>query len=106
MPHSTPAPGKSETLETARRRVRYRASHRGTKELDIILGGFADTHIATFDAEMLKRFENLLENEEVLLQHWLLGEGKIPGDVDGELIERIRTFQQRRAATLSKEPSR
>lgn len=91
-------PPDPDDLETARRRVRYRAAHRGTKELDIILGGFADARAADFDAETLRRFEKLLAHEEMELQDWLLGNKEIPAGADGHLLRAIRAFQQRRAA--------
>jgi antitoxin CptB len=44
-----------------KRRARYRAWHRGTREMDLILGPYADTHVAEMAELMLGRFEELLE---------------------------------------------
>ena len=47
-------------MEVEKRRLRYRAWRRGTKEMDLILGGFADAHLDSMDEAMLKEFESLL----------------------------------------------
>ena len=69
MPNFTPDPN---SLDAFRRRARYRAWHRGTKELDLILGAYADANANDFDAVMLASFEALMENEEVHLAAWLI----------------------------------
>lgn len=70
------------------RRLRYRASHRGTRELDLILGPYT---ASAPDAE-LERLERLLDEEETDLQAWLMGTAVPPPDADGDLIARIRSF--------------
>jgi len=94
MPHSTPAPN---SLDAFRRRARYRAWHRGTKELDLILGSFADANVSDFDAVMLARFEVLMENEEVQLAAWLISGAPPAQNCDHELIEAIKDFQAKRS---------
>ena len=79
----------SENIDTRRRRLLYRACHRGTRELDLLLGSFVKNHGVEFDFHMLERFETLLEHEEVQLQSWLLGDSDIPPSVDKELLLRI-----------------
>ncbi len=81
-----------EELDLIRRRLRYRSSHRGTKELDFILGRFCDAHVDEFDLAMLQRVEALLENEETILQQWLMGQLPLPDGPEGELLAKIRGF--------------
>lgn len=78
-----------EDLSLRRRRLRYRAWHRGTRELDLLLGPFADAELDSMDADQLDRFENLLEHEETDLQAWLLKQAVPAGVADPELIARI-----------------
>jgi len=94
MPNFTPDPN---SLDAFRRRARYRAWHRGTKELDLILGAYADANASDFDAVMLARFEALLENEEVHLAAWLISNEPAPKESDHELIAAIRNFQIKRS---------
>ena len=89
MPEFTPEP---DSLDAARRRARYRAWHRGTKELDLILGRYADARINSFDALKLALFEAVMENEENQLQQWFMGQTSIPATQEGEMLEQIRAF--------------
>lgn len=96
MPHSTPDANTTpdpNSLDAFRRRARYRAWHRGTKELDLILGAYADARAKDFDAVMLARFEALMEHEEVNLAAWLISDAPLPQNCDHELIKAIRDFQ-------------
>ncbi|MCF6327758.1 MAG: succinate dehydrogenase assembly factor 2 [Devosiaceae bacterium] len=79
-------------LSAAHKRALYRAWHRGTKELDLILGGFCEAHIHEFNDAELARFEQLMENEETTLQDWLMGQVKIPANQQGAMLNRIRSF--------------
>ncbi len=103
MPAFTPDPN---SLEASRRRVRYRASHRGTKELDLILGGFADERAMDFDSEMVARFEALLNFEEMQLQGWLIGGETIPDEADAQLIGQIIQFQREKVGISVPETDR
>ena len=72
-----------------RRRLRYRAWHRGTRELDLIIGPFADAVTEGMDGAELDRLERLLSEEETDLQAWLLGQETPPPHTDRDLLERI-----------------
>lgn len=78
-----------EDLSMRRRRLRYRAWHRGTRELDLLLGPFADAELDGMSETELDRFEQLLALEETDLQVWLLEQEIPPDAVDGELLARI-----------------
>lgn len=84
---------QTESIEIRRKRVLYRANHRGTQEMDIIIGGFVTDLVEGFDHEMLDRIEALMDHEETDLQAWLMGQRNIPDDVDHALIDAIRTHQ-------------
>lgn len=83
----------SEDLQTRRKRVLYRSNHRGTQEMDILIGGFVADHLDTFDSAMLDRLEVLLEQEETDLQAWLMGQREIPENADRDLIGMIRNHK-------------
>ena len=76
-------------MSMRRRRLRYRAWHRGTRELDLLLGPFADAELDGMDEAGLDRFERLLAHEETDLQAWLLKQEAPPPDADSELLTRI-----------------
>lgn len=86
-----------DDLDARRRRARYRAWHRGTRELDLILGAYADAHLPDITPADLGAFEQLLESEEVPLQRMLVGQDDIPDGPLAGLISHIRDFQLRRS---------
>ena len=54
----------SEKLEILKKKLLYRASYRGTKEMDILLSSFVKAHINIFNNEQLKELENFLKFED------------------------------------------
>lgn len=79
-------------LDTRRRRAAYRANHRGTKEMDWLIGRFADAHLDGFDEQAMARFERLIELPDPQLQKWILEHGHTTGGEFDELIVAIRVF--------------
>lgn len=61
-------------IESRIKRALYRAQHRGTKELDFILGRFAVAELAGFDAAELTAFEELLALPDPQIDGWIKGE--------------------------------
>jgi antitoxin CptB len=77
-------------LDTRRRRLLFRATHRGTYENDILLGGFVKAQIATLTEPDIAQLEELLELPETDLGHWLTGRLPIPPELDSPLLQRIK----------------
>ena len=65
-----------ESLEVRRKRLRYRSWHRGTKEADLLLGGFADRHLGSMDEASLDFFEALLGEPDPSLMTWMTGRAR------------------------------
>ncbi|MCF6322547.1 MAG: succinate dehydrogenase assembly factor 2 [Rhizobiaceae bacterium] len=80
---------ENELLDNRRKQLRYRANHRGIKEMDIILGKFADSFIDGFDHSRLDEFEALMDNNDRDLLQWYTGELAIPAPFDTELFAQI-----------------
>jgi antitoxin CptB len=59
--------------EIRRKRLLFRSWHRGTRESDLILGRFADTHLAGFDEAQLDRYEALLDCADADIFDWVSG---------------------------------
>ncbi len=55
------------------KRLRFRAWHRGTKEADLLIGGFFDRDSAGWDAAGIAWFEALLEEQDVDIMAWAIG---------------------------------
>ncbi|MEM6710901.1 MAG: succinate dehydrogenase assembly factor 2 [Pseudomonadota bacterium] len=84
----------SDGLDTRRKRMMFRAWHRGTKELDILLGSFADHNLGEMSDEELTAFELLMEVPEPDLYNWITGREPLPANYQGPLLERIIAFHK------------
>jgi antitoxin CptB len=78
-----------------RKRLRFRAWHRGTREADLILGSFADAHLATFDAAGVDAFEALLEVPDAELFDWIGGRAEPPRQHDTAVTRLLLAFRYR-----------
>jgi antitoxin CptB len=83
----------TDALDIRRKRLLFRSWHRGTKETDLLLGSFAERHLAGFSAEFLDRYEALLENDDGLLFDWITGRVPPPAEYDGDIMRMLRDFR-------------
>ncbi len=81
----------TETRETRIKRLHMRSWRRGIKEMDLILGGFADAELAGLDAATLDAYEGLLEENDWDLYYWVTGARAAPG-THAPLIRRLSLF--------------
>jgi antitoxin CptB len=91
-------PIETEAMANRRRRLRYHAWHRGTKEMDLVLGPYADAHIAALPVAELDRLETLMDEEDTDLLKWVMGQETPRADVDTDLLARLIAFRQETAA--------
>ena len=82
----------SEGLDARRRRLLYRSWHRGTREMDLIMGRFADAAIGSLSESELDAFERLSEEPEPDLYAWITGERPVPTEHDTGLFRKLRAF--------------
>lgn len=76
--------------------MQYRANHRGIKEMDIILGNYADAHIFDLDRVELSAFERLLEENDRDLLQWFTGELDFPHKDLRPLFDKISSYANNR----------
>ncbi|MDP3961282.1 MAG: succinate dehydrogenase assembly factor 2 [Pseudorhodobacter sp.] len=76
-----------ETPEARLKRMTMRSWRRGTKEMDMILGPWADSHLAGLDAARLQAYEVLLEENDSDLLPWVLGTVAPPAALAGMIAE-------------------
>jgi len=86
MPESTLC---ASQLDIRRRRIAYRAWHRGIREMDLILGQYVDRHILTLEDGELDALEYIMSFEDRDLLTWFTGEIKTPDDVDIPIFKAI-----------------
>lgn len=80
--------------EQRKKRLLYRANHRGIKEMDIILGRYADVHISRMDEAGLDAFEALMAESDRDLLNWFTSESECPKRIDTPLFNSILQFCQ------------
>jgi antitoxin CptB len=77
-------------LDNRRRRLIFRAQHRGTYENDLLIGDFVKTRIATMSEAELDEVEAVMEFPDAELADWLTGRKPIPSHADSPMLQRIR----------------
>jgi antitoxin CptB len=75
-------------LENLKKRLIYRASYRGTKEMDILLGSFVNKFIDTFDEEQLNELENFLNFDDELILNYYHNE-IVNNNIDQNKVSKI-----------------
>ena len=80
-------------MDDRRKKLRFRAWHRGFREIDLILGGFADRHIADLDEISLLQFEQLLEAPDQDVYDWITEAAAAPAELDTPTLTMIRAFR-------------
>jgi antitoxin CptB len=84
----------SDRLETQRRKLLFRSLRRGTKESDIVMGGFAETHLGGLDEAQLARFEALLDANDQDVLGWVIGMHPPPPEYDTDVLAMLQNFKK------------
>ena len=85
----------TDASDIRRKRLLFRSWHRGTKETDLLLGSFAERHLAAFSEAQLDRYEALLDNDDGDLFDWIAGRAALPAEWDGDVMRLLREFRYR-----------
>jgi len=88
----------SEGLDARRKRLLFRAWRRGVREMDLIVGRFADVNIDRFDGAGLDEFERLIEVPNAELYAWVTGDAQPPAEHDSAVLRALIAFHVRKAA--------
>jgi antitoxin CptB len=82
-----------EILEIARKRLLFRSWHRGTREMDLLLGRFAERNLPTFSKRQVELYEALLEHSDSDLYDWMGGREEPPTVLDHDVMKLLIHFQ-------------
>lgn len=76
-----------------RKRLLFQSTHRGTKEADLIIGGFAHAHMASMSTETFEKFESLLAESDPDIMAWIGGQEPVPQRHDNHVMKSIIEFK-------------
>ncbi len=82
------------TLDDRRKRLRFRAWHRGTREMDLVLGRFVDANVTALTEDEIAALEALMEAPDPELYLWIAGTADVPSNLDSPLFRRIAAFHK------------
>ena len=88
------AGGFEDANTVRRRRLTFRAWHRGMREVDLLLGRFADASVGDMDEVQLVAFEALLDLPDPDILSWLTGETAVPPEHDSPFVRRLIAFHR------------
>lgn len=86
------AEDKATDRDSRLKRLKFRSWHRGIKEMDLILGHFANETLEALSPGELDQYEALIEIEDTSLYNWITGRENTPPEHDTPVLARIRTF--------------
>jgi antitoxin CptB len=83
----------TDELDMRKRRLRFRAWHRGTKEADLLIGGFIDSRLPDFTAADVTWLELLLDENDVDIMAWMTSTKAPPAAFAGGLMDDMRKLE-------------
>jgi antitoxin CptB len=83
----------TDPIEMRRKKLLWRANHRGIREMDILLGGFAAQRIADMTRIELDALEALIEFSDQEMLSWITGETSIPDTITNPLLPEFLRFR-------------
>lgn len=75
-----------EDIAIRRKRLIFRSWHRGTREMDLILGSFADRNVPDFTAPQLALYEEILRHSDPDLYNWITGQEPVPANYHNDVM--------------------
>jgi antitoxin CptB len=90
----------SDLLGSDRKKLLFRARHRGFKEADLIIGSYAEAHIHEMNNSELTEFEALLEGNDWDVYAWIIGDKAPPVEFDGPILRALQNHNKTIYKTL------
>jgi antitoxin CptB len=81
-----------ESVTVRRKRLLHQSRYRGRLEGDLLLGGFADRHLASLSAAQLDRYEALMQESDLDLFAWITGLQPVPERHDHDVFRLLQDF--------------
>ncbi len=82
-----------DDLAVKRKRLIFRSWHRGTREMDLIMGSFADRYVPAMDAAALTAYERILDHPDPDLYNWISGRETPPANFMDDVLDKLLHHQ-------------
>ncbi len=83
---------KKKDNKLRRKRLLFRSWHRGTRELDLLLGSFAEYHLKKFSTRQLIGYEELLKHSDPDIYRWITKVEPVPKSIDNDILKLLQNF--------------
>lgn len=80
-------------LTIRRKRLLWRAMHRGTREMDLLLGGYARAHLESMSDGDLDQLEAVVATPDPDIMSWMMGESAVPAANDTPVLRAVLAFR-------------
>jgi antitoxin CptB len=81
-----------DNISIKRKQLIFRSWHRGTREIDLMLGKFADAHLPVFNAQQLELYDRFLNNSDPDIFNWITGQEPLPPAEDNDVVALLLKF--------------
>lgn len=81
-----------EDITKKRKRLIFRSWHRGTREMDLILGRFADQYVSAFSEEELAQYDQILSHSDPDLYNWVSEKEQVPANLLNDVLQKLIDF--------------
>lgn len=78
-----------EDIENRRKKLIFRSWHRGTREMDLIMGSFAEDNVPGMDESALDLYEELLNTPDPDVYDWVSGQKAVPANLVNPVLEKL-----------------
>ncbi len=87
MPEAASQVEMPETLENWRKRLTFRSWHRGTREMDLLMGSFAEAYVPSFGEADLRIYEEILTTNDPDVYDWITGRKTAPAELHSRVLD-------------------
>lgn len=88
MPQDVP----THNISIKRKQLTFRSWHRGTREIDLLLGSFAEAHLPQFNESQLAAYDRFLNNSDPDIFNWITGQEPVPPAEDNDVVALMLKF--------------
>lgn len=82
-----------DEIKNKRKKLIFRSWHRGTREMDLLLGSFADANVPSFTEKELVLYDELLKESDPDLYNWYTEREEPPSDIDSPVLRRFMSHK-------------